>query len=134
MVKEYLAECPICEKVTALRIQEGHYLKEYPIRINCMNCRALIKGTFVMTNKPSDYNRLYLDNAKQIEITGATKEGLPLGADYIAEISGELPCNLIRLNDGKTYKDTPFMETATLIDNVNQWLNRLEHFNEDIEK
>ena len=28
-----------------MRIEDGGYLKEYPIRFNCMNCRALIKGT-----------------------------------------------------------------------------------------
>lgn len=46
MVVPKIAICPICGKKTYMRIEDGGYLKEYPIRFNCMNCRALIKGTY----------------------------------------------------------------------------------------
>lgn len=48
MVINKVIICPICGKKTYLRIQNGGYLNEYPIRINCINCRALLKGRFVM--------------------------------------------------------------------------------------
>ena len=46
MVVPKVAVCPICGKKTYMRIEDGGYLKEYPVRFNCINCRALIKGTY----------------------------------------------------------------------------------------
>ena len=49
MVVNKIVVCPICRKKTFLRIQCGGYINSYPIRLNCINCRALLKGQFVMT-------------------------------------------------------------------------------------
>ena len=48
MVIPAIAVCPICGKKTYLRIEDGGYLYEYPIRVYCLNCRALIRGIYVM--------------------------------------------------------------------------------------
>ena len=127
----YVAICPICGKKTALRIQDSSYLNEYPIRVNCMNCRALIKGTYIMA-ETSSFHGLHLDNAAVEIVDGDRKTHLPIGADYIAEISGELPCNLIRENDGR-YMDTPFMVAASHLSNVSEMIDRVSHFRADIE-
>ena len=42
--------CPICGEKTWLRIQDGGYLNTYPIRVNCMNCRALLRGMYIMAD------------------------------------------------------------------------------------
>ena len=53
MVVSKIAVCPICGKRTYLRIEDGSYLNEYPIRVNCINCKALLKGVYVMAlNSP----------------------------------------------------------------------------------
>ena len=127
----YVAICPICGKKTALRIQDSSYLNEYPIRVNCMNCRALIKGTYIMA-ETSSFHGLHLDNAAVEIVDGDRKTHLPIGADYIAEISGELPCNLIRENDGR-YMDTPFMVAASHLSNVSEMIDRVSHFRADID-
>lgn len=55
MIIPKIAICPICGKKTYLRIEDGGYLKEYPIRFHCMNCRALIKGVYIMGNVDGRY-------------------------------------------------------------------------------
>ena len=132
MVFNYMAECPICGKKTDLRIEDGSYLNEYPIRVNCMNCRALIKGVYIMAEN-SSFNGLHLDNAKFDLVMPDERTGLIAGADYIAEISGELPCRPIRKNNGASYKDTVFIETTKHIAKADVMINRLSHFSEDFE-
>ena len=48
MIIPKIAICPICGKKTYLRVEDGGYLNEYPIRFNCANCRALIKGVYTI--------------------------------------------------------------------------------------
>ena len=132
MTMTYLAKCPICNKKTALRIQDGRYLNEYPIRINCMNCRALIKGVYIMAGN-SSFQGLHLDNAVVEMPLPDTNSNLSLEADYVAEISGELPCAAIKVNDGKWYEDTPFMASTEYIENPEIMIDRLKHFSDDLE-
>lgn len=133
MVKSnYAAICPICGKKTAFRIQDSGNLNEYPIRVNCMNCRALLKGTYIMAEH-SSFQGLHLDNAEVVEKMGDNNTWLPKEVDYIAEVSGELPCNLVRKNDG-VYKDTPFMVAASHLPDATKMIDRVSHFRSDIEK
>ena len=43
MVVPSIVICPICGKRIYLRIQNGGYMYEYPIRVYCLNCHALIR-------------------------------------------------------------------------------------------
>ena len=99
MMDSKIAVCPICGKKTLLRIQNGAYLNEYPIRVNCFNCKTLIKGSYVMNSK-SRINGLYLINADIEECFPDTKTLTIPGVDYVAEISGELPCRNVRVYEG----------------------------------
>ena len=114
--------CPICKKQTWLRLLEGGYLNEYPVRIHCMNCRALMKGTYIMGGS-TPVKGLQMLNAGVIEcdvvVENQDDKGLTYivrNADYIAEISGELPCPKVRIYDGKTMPSSMFLETEMHID------------------
>ena len=116
MVVQSIIVCPICGKRTYLRIQNGGYLYEYPIRVYCFNCHALMKGAFVMTSSAGPFGLLKMFNAKVETIypeVGAERE---IDADYIAEVSGELPCNRTVLCDGKLPSVSPFFRAADQID------------------
>ena len=104
MIIPKMAICPICGKKTYLRIQEAEFYKQYPIRINCFNCRALIKGVYDMS-KPKG-QRLMLFNAEQEECDVDKKTMIIRNADYTIEISGELPCQKVMEFDGKVKKTT----------------------------
>lgn len=91
MVIPKVAICPICGKKTYLRIEDGGYLNEYPIRVHCANCRALIKGVYIMGSS-FDENGLHMYNAKTEECDVDTVSNKILNADYVVDISGELPC------------------------------------------
>jgi len=43
MVVSKIAIYPICRKKTYMRIEDSGYLKEYPIRFNCINCKESLK-------------------------------------------------------------------------------------------
>lgn len=93
--------CPICGKKTFLRIQDGGYLDEYPIRVNCFNCRTLMRGTYIMNND-SPYRGLFMLNA-EIEECDIERQGNNLtckNVDYVAEVSGELPCDTVKKYEG----------------------------------
>lgn len=128
MTVNKVAICPICGKRTWLRIVDGGYLSEYPIRIHCMNCHTLIKGTYTMEGGGSAKGlRLYNANAVACDATQAkTDEGtdyfIVRNADYIAEISGELPCQKVRAYDKKTMPESIVLRT----DNQTSLLGRIE--------
>lgn len=130
MIVNKIAICPICEKKTYLRIEDGSYLDEYPIRVRCMNCRAMIKGTYVMNPQRG----LILYNARIEECDAVeTKNaaGVPLvhikNADYVAEISGELPCKKIEKYFEGCNNSTPFIDASDQID-VEARKERLNRF------
>ena len=131
MVVPKVAVCPICGKRTYMRIQDGGYLKEYPIRFNCINCRALIKGTYNIY-MPGQKG-LILYNAKIEECDVDPKSERILNADYVVEISGELPCAKVKVFDGKIIKTTPFINATNQIDMMNR-INRLSHFVKNMEE
>lgn len=126
MMDSKIAVCPICGKKTLLRIQNGAYLNEYPIRVNCVNCKTLIKGSYVMNSK-SRINGLYLINADIEECFPDTKTLTIPGVDYVAEISGELPCRNVRV-----YEDdlpiSPFLRSVDNLESVEDRINRLTYF------
>jgi len=110
-----IAICPICSKKTYLRIEDGGYLSEYPIRFHCANCRALIKGKYVMGAKDGS-NGLYLYNALIEECNVDSVSQKITNAEYVVDISGELPCKKVRSFDGNLIASTPFIETAGYVD------------------
>lgn len=124
--------CPICGKKTFLRIQDGGYLKEYPIRVNCYNCRALLKGTYIM-NPQSPYRGLFMLNANVEECDMDADTLTCKNADYVAEVSGELPCDFV-----KEYKGglpvSPFLKTTDYLDSVENHIDRLTYFNKNMEE
>lgn len=119
--------CPICKKKTFLRIQNGGYLDEYPIRVNCFNCRALMKGSFIM--KSSNLNPgLHMLNAEIEECDIDTETITCRNADYVAEVSGELPCNIVKEYIGGIPL-SPFLRSIDYIDSTEQQIERLKYFN-----
>lgn len=132
MVVNKIVVCPICGKKTFLRIQCGGYLNSYPIRVNCINCRALLKGQFVMKGAGCG---LAMFNADVIECDDekeASHKTINVrNADYVAEISGELPCKHV-----SEYKKgiplSPFMRIADRISSAEGCIARLENFECDL--
>ena len=106
--------CPICGKRTFLRIQNGEYLYKYPIRIYCLNCHALMKGSFVM-DPAAGPKGLTMFNAKDEEAFAHLGDSREIEADYIAEVSGELPCKKTTVFNGKLVNDSPYLRAASQI-------------------
>ena len=135
MVRPEIAICPVCGKRTCLRIQVGGYLKEYPIRVHCMKCRALIKGTFIMG--VPNFGGLHLVNAS-IEAPNVDEKALIVkNADYVAEISGELPCRKVCLNGPGFVGHTPFLNASGALKSaksVTELNERLQVFTKNMEE
>lgn len=125
MVVNKIALCPICGKKTWLRIQAGGYLNEYPIRVNCMNCKALIKGSFAM--EPFENRGLNLINATIEECDIDSRTLFVKNANYVLEISGELPCENVREYDGNIPM-SPFIKAADNLDDIRGRIGRLSDF------
>lgn len=132
MVIPKVAICPICGKKTYLRIEDGGYLNEYPIRIHCANCRALIKGVYIMGSS-SGKNGLHMYNAKTQECDVDSVSNKILNADYAVDISGELPCKKVREFDGNLIASSPFLEAAGQVDMLER-IERLKYFVKNMEE
>ncbi len=137
-----LVVCPICEKKTCLRIQDGGYLNEYPVRVICMNCRALLKGKYIMDPEASTkglimYNaeveEAFIDECFAFGSIDKVDALRIRGADYVAEISGELPCKPEREYHGGI-PDSPYLSAVDYMVSVQNRLDRLTHFTADIEE
>lgn len=126
MVVPKIITCPICGKQTYLRIQNGGYMYEYPIRVYCLNCHALMKGTFVMDQSAGPMG-LTMINAKAEDQNVDLKAERQIDADYVAEISGELPCMKVSVFDGKIPSDTPYLRAASQIDMLSR-IDQLKEF------
>jgi len=126
MVIPKIAVCPICGKKTYLRVEDGGYLREYPIRFHCANCHALIKGVYIMESF-SGHNGLRLHNAtiEECDVDSATKK--IRNADYVVDISGELPCKKVRIFDGNLIGSSPYIEAAGQVD-MQERIERLRLF------
>lgn len=130
MMINKIAVCPICGKRTWLRIQDGGYLNEYPIRANCINCRALIKGVYIMDPK-SPYKGLHLLNA-EIEEQDPDPDTLTMpNVDYVAEISGELPCKKVYTYEGGL-PTSPFLAAVDHLESVEARIERLKYFTKNM--
>lgn len=132
MIIPKIAICPICGKKTYLRIEDGGYLKEYPIRFHCMNCRALIKGVYIMGNVDGRYG-LHLYNAVTEECEVDSSARKIRNADYVIDISGELPCKMVRYFDGNLISSSPFLEAAGQVD-MQERIQRLQLFNYNMDE
>ena len=135
MTVSKIAVCPTCGKTTLLRIQDGGYLKNYPIRVNCMNCKTLIKGVY---NTEKYHNGLTLyntgirePNAEYITINNKNEINIK-NADYIAEISGELPCRMIQKNKG-VLPLSPFLSSVSYLNSMPDRIKRLKDFVPNLE-
>lgn len=141
MMENPIVICPICGKKTWLRIQVGGYLNEYPIRVNCINCRALLRGIFVMDGD-SKLRGLNMFNAQIEECdvdTSVSSGTLPSkdsftvrNADYVADISGELPCKYVCEYHGGL-PTSPFLEIADNVESVEERKTRLTYFTKNME-
>ena len=134
MMVSKIAICPICGKRTCLRIQDGGYLNEYPIRVNCMNCRALLKGVYKMKGNHqlglimlnADVEECDVDNSTP-NLSMTANSIWFRNADYVAEISGELPCNNVYLYAGGVPL-SPFMRSVGNVESMEERIERLQHF------
>lgn len=132
MVVPIVVICPICGKKTYLRIQDGGYLREYPIRVHCMNCRTLIKGTYIMATRGGTTG-IHLLNA-DIEDCIVDDNAIMHNADYVAEISGELPCRKVRAFDGNIMNNTtPFIEASGKMCSMQDHILRLREFTKNMD-
>lgn len=131
MVVPRILICPICGKRTYLRIEDGGYLSEYPIRVHCLNCRALMKGVYIMT-QDSPYRGLHMYNAVVEECDVDSEKKIIKNADYVFEVSGELPCRLVREFDGHIITQTPYLEAADQIAYMQARIARLQYFEANI--
>ncbi|MGN8626900.1 YecA family protein [Bulleidia sp. HCP3S3_G12] len=141
MIVSKVAICPICGKRTLIRIQDGSYLNEYPIRINCMNCKTLIKGIYSMNKGNSG---LKLINASITDPEIVIKETVDnrndslesfnfKNVDYVSEISGELPCKCTYEYKGG-YPISPFLESIEKLSSMPDRIERLKDFLPNMEK
>jgi tetratricopeptide (TPR) repeat protein len=130
MMVNKIVICPICGKKTWLRIQDGGYLNEYPIRVNCINCRTLLKGVYIMTPQ-SPQRGLFMVNA-DIEECDLNTETLDVkNADYVAEISGELPCENVMSYKGNI-PTSPFLKSTEYLEDIQGRIERLTYFAENM--
>lgn len=133
MVINKIAVCPTCRRTTLLRIQDGGYLNSYPIRVNCMNCKTLIKGVYKMGNQ----HGLTLYNAgirevKQEEIIVNDNQIYIKNVNYIAEICGELPCQAPQENKNEL-PISPFLRSTNYLNSVTDRIDRLKGFVPNLE-
>lgn len=131
MVIPKIAVCPICGKRTYMRIEDGGYLNAYPIRFNCINCRALIKGIYNMS-MPGQKG-LQLFNAREEECDVDSQAESIRNADYVVEISGELPCAKVKEFDGHLIHSTPFINATQQTDMMDR-IERLSYFTKNMEE
>ena len=135
--------CPICGKKTLLRIQDGGYLNSYPIRVNCFYCHALLKGVYVIRNSFKQHGLIMFNaDIEEPDIECSVVSGVLTqddsiiiqNADYVAEISGELPCKHIMEYKGGL--PSPIFLNATdnlgSIGKVEERKKRLTYFNDKI--
>ena len=132
MMFNRVVTCPICSKRIFLRIQDGGYLNEYPVRFNCINCRALIKGTYVMDSKTKK-SGLYMENALAEECNPDSVTLTIPNVDYVAEVSGELPCNKVQEYKGGL-PTSPFLHATDYIEDMQAYIERLKYFNNNMEE
>ena len=80
MIQRYCVKCPVCGKVTVLRIQAG-FIDMHPIRFNCGNCKISLYGE-AFFNAPNIILEMHRGNIIQ-----GTDE-----PNYLLAVSGELLC------------------------------------------
>ncbi|WP_416325915.1 hypothetical protein [[Eubacterium] hominis] len=110
MITRYPVICPVCGKITLVRVQAG-YLDRHAIRFNCGNCNITIRGEY--ENGGADFPDCKLsDNDKC--------------ADYVIQSSGELLTHALR--KVSSFEDTivpsPFLNSTMLISEDNYDLFR----------
>lgn len=113
MVNPYIAICPTCGCKTNLIIQKSDYLPEYSVRVHCGKCKSLIKGVFY-SDETIGGRGLVLFNAETI-IPNVDSDN-KVDAEYIVEISGELPTKTVQKFEGQVGESSPFMRMASLAD------------------
>lgn len=135
MTVHKIAVCPTCGKTTLLSVVDGGYLEYYPIRVNCMNCKTLIKGIY---DPKKYYNGFTLYNAGIREpdaepVTNNNKTEINIkNADYIAEISGELPCRITQENKG-ILPSSLFLSSVDYLNSMTDRIDRLKDFVPNLE-
>lgn len=106
MIQRYYIECPVCGKVTVLRVQAG-FLAWHPIRFNCGNCKISLYGeaTFNAPNITLNMCRGKIINEVQ-------------NPNFLLSVSGELLCPKlmsITSNDEICSSMSPFIHATSLM-------------------
>ncbi len=101
MFQRYYIKCPVCNKITVLRIQAG-FLPKHPVRFNCGNCKISL------------YGEAFFD-APRVTLNMYRGEIIPENnvPDYLLAVSGEFLCSKLKQinknEDVCTYL-SPFMD------------------------
>jgi len=95
-----------------------------------MNCRALIKGVYLTAKDGPLSGKLILDNAKCDSYPSSDR---CCSSDYVAEISGELPCKKVRVCDGNILQDSVVLRAQSHIDMVRR-IEQLKNFNMNLDE
>lgn len=106
MTIKYYVECPVCGKITLIRIQAG-YLQFFPIKIYCKNCESLITGYYKGTNFKN--LEIKFENVRVIDERELTR--FP---DYSAYVSPELlvPISEPVIDRTDMYAPAPFISST----------------------
>lgn len=136
MVINKIIVCPVCGKRTLVRIENGGYLASYPIRVNCLNCKTLMKGEFNMRESQNKGFHMLNARIEEPEAESSVDGVAVTNADYIAEVSGELPCACVKENGG-SLPLPPFMKAVNTEKgkaSMVSYIERLKLFSPQLEK
>ncbi|MCR5518577.1 MAG: SEC-C domain-containing protein [Lachnospiraceae bacterium] len=81
----------------------------------------------------SPYRGLFMVNADVEECDMDLETRTCKNADYVAEVSGELPCDFVKEYDGGL-PVSPFMKTTDYLDSVENRISRLKYFTSNMEE
>ena len=81
----------------------------------------------------SPYRGLFMINADVEECDMDSETLTCRNADYVAEVSGELPCDFVKEYDGGL-PESPFMRSTNCLDSAENHIRRLTYFTKNIEE
>ena len=84
MTHNVFVKCPICNKVTRIRMPVG-YIYRTPVRFHCGECDSLLTGEFIVDNEKGAY-KYVPKNCEEVALQDC---------DYFGEFSGEMLCNKV---------------------------------------
>ena len=106
MIQRYYIECPVCGKVTVLRVQAG-FLAWHPIRFNCGNCKISLYGEAAFNDPNITLNMYRGKIINEVQ-----------NPNFLLSVSGELLCPKlmsITSNDEICSSMSPFIHATSLM-------------------